>query len=66
MAENQRQRRGYIVPVDVLMEIDVLTKQNYEDWRFGKVSYLEKVCTCNLNKLTKILQQIYKYTQKML
>ena len=30
VAENQRQRRGYIVPVDVLMEIGVLTKQNYE------------------------------------
>ncbi|CAI3303195.1 hypothetical protein CIRMBP1231_00566 [Enterococcus cecorum] len=46
------------------MEIGVLTKQNYEAWRFGKVSYLEKACTCNLNKLTKILKQIYKYAQK--
>ena len=64
VAENQRQQRGYIAPVDTLMEMGVLTKQNYEDWRFGKVSYLEKVCTCNLNKLTKILQQIYKYAQK--
>lgn len=64
VAENQRQQRGYIAPVDVLMEIGVLTKQNYEAWRFGKVSYLEKVCTCNLNKLTKILKQIYKYAQK--
>lgn len=45
------------------MEIGVLTKQNYEAWRFGKVSYFEKVCTCNLNKLTKILKQIYKYAQ---
>lgn len=62
-AVNQRQQRGYIAPVDVLMEIGVLTKQNYEDWRFGKVSYFEKVCTCNLNKLTKILKQIYKYAQ---
>ena len=61
--ENQRQQRGYIAPVDTLMEMGVLTKQNYEYWRFGKVSYLEKVCTCNLNKLTKILQQIYKYAQ---
>lgn len=26
VAENQLQRRGYIVPVDVLMEIGVLTK----------------------------------------
>lgn len=24
------------------MEIGVLTEQNYEAWRFGKVSYLEK------------------------
>lgn len=63
VAENQGQQRGYIAPVDILMEIGVLTKQNYEDWRFGKVSYLEKVCTCNLNKLTKILKQIYKYAQ---
>lgn len=29
-AVNQRQQRGYIAPVDVLMEIGVLTKQNYE------------------------------------
>ncbi|CAI3368548.1 hypothetical protein CIRMBP1315_00583 [Enterococcus cecorum] len=29
-AVNQRQQRVYIVPVDVLMEIGVLTKQNYE------------------------------------
>ena len=65
-AVNQRQQRGFIAPVDVLMEIGVLTKQNYEDWRFGKVSYLEKACTCNLNKRTKILKQIYKYAQKML
>ncbi len=48
------------------MEIGVLTKQNYEAWQFDKVSYLEKACTCNLNKRTKILQQIYKYAQKML
>ena len=63
VVENQRQQRGYIAPVDVLMEIGVLIKQNYEAWRFGKVSYLEKACTCNLNKLTKILKQIYKYAQ---
>lgn len=62
-AENQRQQRGYIAPVDILIEIGVLTKQNYDNWRFGKVSYLEKVYTCTLSKLTKILQQIYKYAQ---
>ena len=32
---HQCQRRGYAAPVDVLMEVGVLPKQKYEDWRFG-------------------------------
>ena len=40
--------RGYAAPVDVLMDIGVLSKQDYENWRFGKVPYLERVCKINL------------------
>lgn len=36
---HQCQRRGYATPVDVLMEIGVLPKQKYEDWRFGRIDY---------------------------
>ena len=39
---HQCQRRGYAAPVDVLMDIGVLSKQRYEDWRYGKVDYLER------------------------
>ena len=42
-AEQQCQRRGYAAPVDVLMEVGVLPKQKYEDWRSGRVDYLERV-----------------------
>ena len=63
---HQCQRRGYAAPVDVLMEIGVLPKQKYEEWRFGKIPYLEQVCTCNLRKLkcynkvvTKVANKIY-------
>ena len=38
----QCQRRGYAAPVDVLMDIGILPKQKYEDWRFGKVDYLDR------------------------
>ena len=48
------------------MEIGVLTKQNYEACDLAKYLSLEKACTRNLNKRTKILKQIYKYAQKML
>lgn len=61
---HQCQRRGYAAPVDVLMDLDVLPKQKYEDWRFGRVDYLERVCTVNLRKLSFIMRQMRVYAQK--
>ena len=61
---HQCQRRGYAAPVDVLMEIGVLPKQKYEDWRFGRVDYLERVCMVNLRKLSFIMRQLRVYAQK--
>ena len=54
----------YAAPVDVLVDIGVLPKQKYEDWRFGKVRYLEAVCTCNFKKLSFIMKQIRSYAKK--
>ena len=59
---HQCQNRGYAAPVDVLlMDIGVLPKQKYEDWRFGRVPYLEGVCTVNLHKLSFIMRQMRVY-----
>ena len=46
------------------MEIGVLSKTKYEDWRFGRVSFLEAVCTVNLHKLSFIMKQIRVYAKK--
>lgn len=61
---HQCQQWGYAAPADVLVDIGVLPKQKYEDWRFGKVRYLEAVCTCNLKKLSFIMKQIRSYAKK--
>ena len=61
---HQCQARGYATAVDVLMDIGVLTKQKYKDWLFGRVSYLETVCSVNLSKLSFILHQISVYAKK--
>lgn len=61
---HQCQKRGYAAPVDVLLEIGVLPKQKYEDWRHGRVDYLERVCTVNLRRLSFIMHQIRVYAQK--
>ena len=54
----QCRERGYATPVDVLMEIGVLPKKKYEDWRFGRIPYLESVCTVNLHKLSFVMHQM--------
>ncbi len=57
-----RYEKGYVCAVDILMQLDYLTKKDYEDWRFGRVDYLEKVCNINLSKLTLINKLIRKYS----
>ncbi|MDO4556428.1 MAG: hypothetical protein Q4B70_15010 [Lachnospiraceae bacterium] len=60
----QWQQRGYATPVDTLIGCGVLTKKAYEEWRFGKVPYLEKCCTVNLRKLSFILRKMREYADK--
>jgi hypothetical protein len=56
--------KGFAAPVDVLMAVGVLSKEDYERWRFGKVEYLEKVCKINLSKLSTINHEIRVYAGK--
>jgi len=49
---------GVVSAVDILIKLEYLSKKDYEDWRFGKVDYLEKVCKANLRKLTLINKTI--------
>lgn len=61
---HQCQKRGYAAPVDVLVDIGVLPKKKMEDWRFGRIPFLEGVCNVNLRKLSFILHQMRVYAQK--
>ena len=61
---HQCKDRGYAAPVDVLMDIGVLRKQDYENWRNGRVDYLERVCQCNLHKLSEIMKEVRSYAGK--
>ena len=64
-AMNQQcQNRGFAAPVDVLMDIGVLDKGKYNDWRTGRVPYLEAVCSSNLHKLSSMMKEIRSYAVK--
>lgn len=64
LLDKQVKERGYATIVDILLELGYLSKQNYENWRYGRIPYLEKVCTVNLNKLNLILRTAHSYAAK--
>jgi len=54
--------KGYVCSVDVLIKLGYLTEDDYQDWRFGRIPYLEKACQTNLHKLSTINRLIRKYS----
>ena len=61
---HQCRDRGYATAVDVLMDLGYLKKEHYENWRHGRVPYLERVCTVNLSKLSTIRHEMRAYARK--
>ncbi len=47
-----------VAPVEVFMEMSLLTRKQYEDWRFGRIACLERVIQGNLGKVGRILRLI--------
>lgn len=45
-----------VTPIDVLVGMDLLARDDLEDWRRGRVAYLERVIKCNLIRLSRILR----------
>ena len=56
-------KKGYVSPIDVLLEIGWLTDEKVEQWRMGKIPYLERVATANLAKLNFALHMLRKFAQ---
>ena len=56
--------QGVVFPFEVLMDVGVLSKENYEDWRFGRVPFLEAICTVNVRKLSFIMHLMRIYAKK--
>ncbi len=51
-------KQGYINSIDVLKSLGYLSIDKINDWRNGRIPYLEKVCTVNLGTLSFINKTI--------
>jgi hypothetical protein len=50
------QRGKVVAPVDVIVGMGLLTRDQLEDWRCGRVPYLEKVIDGNRTRLSRLLR----------
>jgi hypothetical protein len=49
-------KEKFVAPVDVFIRMKLLSREDLEQWRFGRIPYLEKVMRCNLSKASRILR----------
>jgi hypothetical protein len=55
-AEASLTEKGYVAPVDVLVQMGWLTPQRVEEWRQGRVPSLEPVVQANLSKISDAMR----------
>lgn len=51
-------KKGYVSTIDLFLEMGWLKQDNLNDWKRGKISYLERVITANLNKISKAMKEL--------
>ena len=50
--------KGYLCCVDVFMKLGYLSQSDYENWRFKRVSPLERVLQVNLSRINFIMKTV--------
>jgi hypothetical protein len=53
-----------VAPVEVFMQMGNLTKEDYENWRLGRILYLERVIQGSLSKANRILHILRLHAQE--
>jgi hypothetical protein len=56
VVEDLLREKGFVAPLELFIRMDLLSPESVENWRRGRVSYLERVIRCNLSKASRILR----------
>jgi len=54
--DSELQSRNFVTPIEVFISMELLERRDVENWRAGKIAYLEQVVRCNLSKASRILR----------
>ena len=54
--DDELKSQNFVAPIRVFILLRLLENQDIDNWRKGRVPYLEKVIKCNLEKSGRILR----------
>src|SRR5580692_8911667 len=54
--EGLLREKGFVAPLELFVRMDLLSAESVENWRRGRIPYLERVIRCNLSKASRILR----------
>ena len=54
--EGLLREKGFVAPLELFIRMDLLSPESVENWRRGRIAYLERVIGCNLGKASRILR----------
>jgi hypothetical protein len=57
--------KGFVAPVELFIRMDLLSPKSMEDWKRGRIPYLERVIRCNLSKASRILRILRKHAHDL-
>jgi len=54
--EDLLREKGFVAPIELFIRMDLLSPASVENWRRGRIPYLERAIQCNLSKANRILR----------
>jgi len=54
--EDLLREKGFVAPIELFIRMDLLSPASVENWRRGRIPYLERAIQCNLSKSNRILR----------
>jgi hypothetical protein len=54
--EDLLRERGFVAPIELLIRMELLSPESVEDWRRGRIPFLQRVIRCNLSKASRIVR----------
>jgi hypothetical protein len=64
VAEQALAEAGFVTPIDVLVGLGWLTPADVENWRRGRVPYLERVTQAGLGKLSTAMRAFRRWARR--